>query len=609
MSKFLEDMFIDVRKKVTKDVGLDSLVEMVEDTVDQFAQLNEVIKKEFIEETKNIDIKTLMSMIEEAAIDTGQQVNEEAPVALNPQTDEEAVEMILKMIPNIEVSEIGWSDVRTPDGSDEIKGPQRKLLEGYLSNIQGADFAGKIRSVSQFYTNGVTMVESQAGNERAKRISQAISYLVFYKTLTKVITNFNASSAGFSFESFLAALVNGFQIPANTGTIANYVDRATGEEIPVSLKLYKEGNLEVGGSYTDLVRDLVDPKYPGSINGAMRYVVCTKDITDGEGLEQEGQIDFYQFDFSLDNVFDIISVSKPKSQQCIMLPKEIVSALKAGRVDGVSMADRLPGEQNLPSDEDLENQFIKHFDTILQAKGIALSQQQTKDILQGLNYSKKDDLFVDYTAKLGDEVVNKGVVRGRSSLNKAVVRSVLDGLPWLPMRTESGVKIGEYQLANIVVAANNLVIKGQSKKRQADERSQEIRRMVGAGEFMSPEESAREYKTMGRRQKRVALLNSWGYLTTGHFSLNQTQATNPGAPTNTIAVGSIKVGRNEVAKVVNEIKDILNDEVMEIFKSLKILSDSLNTYFAGGLTDDTLANQSVDNANNISSKEILQSDK
>ena len=609
MSKFLEDMFIDVRKKVTKDVGLDSLVEMVEDTVDQFAQLNEVIKKEFIEETKNIDIKTLMSMIEEAAIDTGQQVNEEAPVALNPQTDEEAVEMILKMIPNIEVSEIGWSDVRTPDGSDEIKGPQRKLLEGYLSNIQGADFAGKIRSVSQFYTNGVTMVESQAGNERAKRISQAISYLVFYKTLTKVITNFNASSAGFSFESFLAALVNGFQIPANTGTIADYVDRATGEEIPVSLKLYKEGNLEVGGSYTDLVRDLVDPKYPGSINGAMRYVVCTKDITDGEGLEQEGQIDFYQFDFSLDNVFDIISVSKPKSQQCIMLPKEIVSALKAGCVDGVSMADRLPGEQNLPSDEDLENQFIKHFDTILQAKGIALSQQQTKDILQGLNYSKKDDLFVDYTAKLGDEVVNKGVVRGRSSLNKAVVRSVLDGLPWLPMRTESGVKIGEYQLANIVVAANNLVIKGQSKKRQADERSQEIRRMVGAGEFLSPEESAREYKTMGRRQKRVALLNSWGYLTTGHFSLNQTQATNPGAPTNTIAVGSIKVGRNEVAKVVNEIKDILNDEVMEIFKSLKILSDSLNTYFAGGLTDDTLANQSVYNANNISSKEILQSDK
>ena len=32
-------------------------------------------------------------------------------------------------------------------------------------------------------------------------------------------------------------------------------------------------------------------------------------------LEQEGQIDFYQFDFSLGNVLDIIAVSKPKSQQ------------------------------------------------------------------------------------------------------------------------------------------------------------------------------------------------------------------------------------------------------------------------------------------------------
>jgi hypothetical protein len=430
---------------------------------------------------------------------------------------------------------------------------------------------------------------------------------MFYKTLTKVITNFNASSAGFSFESFLAALVNGFQIPANTGTIADYVDRASGEEIPVSLKLYKEGNLEVGGSYTDLVRDLVDPKYPNSIGGAMRYVVCTKTLS-GEDLEQEGQIDFYQFDFSLDNVLDIIAVSKPKSQQCIMLPKEIVSALQGGRVDGVSMADRLPSEQNLPSDEELEKQFIAYLNEILKAKGVALSQMQAEEVLQGLEYGKKDELFLDWAPKMGDEVVNKGVVRGRSSLNKELVRKILDDLEWLPIRTEAGAKVGEYQLANIVVAANNAVIRGQSKKRQADERAAEIKRMVGAGEFLSPEESARAYKQMGSRQKRVALLNSWGYLTTGHFSLNQNQATNQGAPTNTIAIGSIKVGRDEVAKVVNNIREILNEEVMEIFKSLKILSDSLNTFFAGGLSDDSLANASIENADNISSKEILKTD-
>ncbi len=575
------------------------------------SELSDILKEEYIKETQRLDLGLLLGMIEEAVDEALlQPVEEDEAPNISTASDEETIEMILKMIPNIEVSEIGWSDVKTPGDGDagEIKGPQRKLLEGYLNNIQGSDFAEKIRSVSQFYSNGVGMVEQQAGNDRTKRIAQAISYLVFYKTLTKVITNFNASSAGFSFESFLAALVNGFQIPANTGTIADYVDRASGEEIPVSLKLYKEGNLEVGGSYTDLVRDLVDPKYPGSIDGAMRYVVCTKTLT-GDDLEQEGQIDFYQFDFSLNNVLDIIAASKPKSQQCIMLPKQIVSALQAGRVDGVSMSDQLPSEQNLPSDEELEKQFIAYLNEILEIKGVSLSQMQAEAVLQGLDYGKNDDLFLDWSPKLGDEAVNKGVVRGRSALNKELVRKILNDFEWLPMRTETGQKVGEYQLASMIVAANNAVIKGQSKKRQADERAKEIKRMVADGEFLGPEESARAYKQMGPRQKRIALLNSWGYLTTGHFSLNQRQAVNQGPPTNTIAVGTIRVGRQEVKNVVDNIRDILNDEVTEIFKSLKILSDSLNTFFAGGLADDSLASASIDNANNISSKEILQTDK
>jgi len=587
MANYIEDMFINVTESKTKEA----------------TAINEVVEEVFLEEIGNLDINTLVSMIEEVMASPSR-IDEEIP-PLAGASDEEAVEMILKMIPNIEVSEIGWSDVRTPDDSTEIKGPQRKLLEDYLRNIKGSDFAEKISSVSQFYTNGVGMVEQQAGPDRTKRIAQAISYLVFYKTLTKVITNFNASSAGFSFESFLAALVNGFQIPANTGTIADYVDRSSGTEVPVSLKLYKEGNLEVGGSYTDLVRDLADPKYPGSIGGAMRYVVCTKSLT-GEDLEQQGQIDFYQFDFTLDNVMDIIAISKPKSQQCIMLPKQIVSELKGGRVDGVSMADRLPSEQNLPSDEELEKQFIAYLSAILKEKGVELSQLQSEELLQNIDYAKKDDNFVDYVISLDGQQTNRGVVRGRSSLDKKKIRTTLNDFEWLPFRTESGVKIGEYQLSNIVVAANNAVIKNQSKKRQADERAREIKRMVAEGEFLSPEESAREYKTLGARQKRVALLNSWGYLTTGHFSLNQKQAVNPGAPTNTIDIGSIMVGKQMVAKVVDDIRGILNDEVAEIFQSLKVLSDSLNSYFAGGLVNDSLANTSVESANNISSKEILK---
>ena len=577
------------------------------------SDLSQILKEEYIKEISKQNIASLIAIIEEAideAENAPASVAEEVePPPDLPQDERGVMEMVLKMIPEIEVSEIGWSDVRTPENAEEIKGPQRQLLEDYLKNIQGSDFAEKISSVSKFYDNGANMIEQSSGSDRTKRIVQAISYLVFYKTLTKVITNFNASSAGFSFESFLAALVNGYQIPANTGTIADYIDRATGKEIPVSLKLYKEGNLEVGGSYKDLVNDLVDPKYPGSIGGAMRYVVCTKTL-EGEDLDQTGKIDFYQFDFSLDNVMDIISVSKPKSKQCIMLPREIVSALKSGRVDGVDMSNTLPGAANLPSDEELEKRFVKHLNDILTANNIALSQQQAEQFLQAMNYGKNDDLFQDFMPTLGDEKVNKGVVRGRSKLDKNYVKNITKDFEWYPSLTKGeGVKLRSDDLATAASKANRRVMDELTQTRLKDERSNEIRRMVKEGEFLSPEESAREYRMLGQRQKRVALRNTWGYLTIGHFSLNQRQAVNQAEPTNTINIGSIMIGREMVAKVVQDLREILNDEVTEIFQSLKILSDSLNQFFAGGLENDALAKTSVDNANNISSKEILKKDK
>ena len=63
-----------------------------------------------------------------------------------------------------------------------------------------------------------------------------------------------------------------------------------------------------------------------------------------------------------------------------------------------------------------------------------------------------------------------------------------------------------------------------------------------------------------------------------------------------------------VGEVLKSIRELLNTEIYEIFQSLKILSDSLNLYFAGGLENNTLAKAATTNANNIGSKEILQSD-
>ena len=194
------------------------------------------------------------------------------------------------MIPDIPISEIGWSDVSTDEDGEQILGPQRALLQQYLDNIGSADdtFEGQIKSLQKFYgPQGPANIMANAKNN-TDAITKLISYLVFYKTLTKVVTNFNASSAGFTFEAFLATLLHGEQIKANTGTIADF---RTGDNIPVSLKLYAEKTLKVGGSFRDLVRDLREPKFdhPADGGAGMRYVVCTKDIK-GEGLQQRAEV-------------------------------------------------------------------------------------------------------------------------------------------------------------------------------------------------------------------------------------------------------------------------------------------------------------------------------
>ena len=102
--------------------------------------------------------------------------------------------------------------------------------------------------------------------------------------------------------------------------------------------------------------------------------------------------------------------------------------------------------------------------------------------------------------------------------------------------------------------------------------------------------------------KKVALLNSWGYLRGQQFHLGKAHATNQTAPVHAIYQGEIQIGSGAVIKMLTDIKDLLNEEVFQIFESLKNLSDHLNTYFSGGLADDPQADAAITAAGTVGSK-------
>ena len=659
------------------------------------SELRDILREEYIRQINQLDLKKLLEMVEDVMSQPITIAEQEAPT-IDGASEQETLDMVLKMIPNIEVSEIGWSDVSTveKDGKEQVvSGPQRALLENYLNNIAGSTFQERIDNVSMFYADGAGIIGQGKDQTRAGRLTQAISYLVFYKTLTKVITNFNASSAGFSFESFLSALVEGQQIQTGNKTIADYTDNLSGEEIPVSLKLYREGGLEVGGSYTDLINDLVEPKFQFK---GMRYVVCTKDLT-GQDLEQEGEIKFWQFDFTLDNVMRILMNSKDKSAECIRLPQEVVNVIKAKGAERSDYSNMLglPQKATMPSADEVYNKFfIPKFKANLMAlqknqnrliSYILRSEKEINDFLNQLNWDSNDKLFHDVIITIqhpGEEAPqeeNYGAQRGRAKMNDqelinfatewkdSLVQDTLgnpDKNPPLAALLKSGIrKNGEYTrkmeaaLKGIVLDVSRAVKRanqGQSKVSAQDrknpnyspqkdptagvtsvfraseieaERKEMIRGILDAeGGFLSPAASAQVYDdTKNEAHKKALLKHSLGYLNTMHFSLNQKQATDstpPGAVkydkedetgedvkvqggVSAIYLGEIKVGARYVAEAMAGVRDILNEEILEIFRALKSLSDSLNGFFAGGLQDDSLATTAVNSANNISSKEVL----
>ena len=172
--------------------------------------------EEFLSENNNkksiSTIGDLFSLIEEVyEVEKGRfsRPSKDPISLLREQFLNEKREMVLTLqaIPEIAVSELGWTDV-SGKGDAEVEGPERKRLSQFLENLEGRDFVEKVASLERFYQDPdaamVMMFPEGSAASAAEQIKVALSYMVFFKTLTKVISNFNAASAGFNFEAFLA---------------------------------------------------------------------------------------------------------------------------------------------------------------------------------------------------------------------------------------------------------------------------------------------------------------------------------------------------------------------------------------------------------------------
>lgn len=152
-----------------------------------------------------------------------------------------------------------------------------------------------------------------------------ISSIIILECLKAVITSFNASSAGFVFEGFLSALLQGTQ-EAEVSAKGNLPIQDliafsdSDKPVPISLKLLnKTTNIE--GSYTNLIDGLDEFKQ-------MVYIVARKD---GEAIAIE------KFRFDQNNFIDALSTSARGGttkglnlfQLPNMSPQDSVAKLKA----------------------------------------------------------------------------------------------------------------------------------------------------------------------------------------------------------------------------------------------------------------------------------------
>ena len=567
------------------------------------SELAKILRKEYKkkEKRKPADFSMLMEMVEELYDAIEPEVVGNNIFVIEEQAPK-TKQISVSMIPDIEVSELGWSDLRTPAEQGAPTGrTEREVLQAYLDNIIGPGgismLPEKISQLSSLADNPAQYVNSLQGSDAGpgEKIRTVISFLVFYKTLTKIVANFNASSAGFSFESFLATLLGGEQIPAaGATTIADFTD-ADGEKI--SLKLYAEKSVEVGGSFDALVGDLIR-------DGKMTYLVVTKDLR-GSREKLSGELTFYKFDFTLDNVMEILKDSKAFSARSIILPLEgeetVVGAEAPEKIRANPDEIQKAFKQNLV--QKLQDQELA--DQITSNPHFIYGTDEMKDLATGEGSLRRYIKGARPTARkraMEQELRSVPLLADVEDL-QPVMTAIYDSLQTVLQDIEARRTQRKAQVATIVPSfAGYELPRKKDKKEDREDKADNIKNAAVR--------SAKIYGGLDEENKKRALLKTNGYLNDLQFALSKTEviklAASQAAATKTSPVtGKLAVGMSSLQVMLASCIDALNTDIFSIFSDLEDLSNSLNSFFAGGLVDvgaGGAAATAIDKANSIEGK-------
>ncbi len=533
--------------------------------------------------------------------------------------EEQGMTLTWDGIPDIPISEIPWSDVKTVEGGADIPGPQRQQLMQFLDDIEGDDLKDKIEGLAKFYEADPTALLEKTKDMNAKeRISAAIGYLTFFKTLTKIIAHFNASSAGFSFEAFLGVLLGGAQIATGEGTIADLTAKVGGKDVPISLKLYTEGQLKVGGSFTDLVNDL--RKYE-----IMQYVAVTKDLNDEN---TEGTLTFYRFNFTLDNIANILIESGLHNPDLIKLPKAFIDNPEGFADIEIPAPPKTEEVVKLYRDRVAELGANFPDDVVKRAVKLVGLPEDTSQLQQPKRFGRDNLMPIKVDTKLHlKKPINIALKMGLLAEEPPPFPTTTSKKPAAVAAREEWIQaygdpiMTAVKIYNEVVgAAYNDVVELTNANIKA--RQELIKRGGGVYNRVSgpagAQDSVVKYNTLSPQLKKKALLLSHGYVNTDKFDITQARVLTiqkaavpypvfPAGQTE-VKLGSIEVGQEQVVTLMKKVSEIIGTSVFEIFQDLKTLTTSIQAYFGNGLQDDKQAASAIEASNSIGTKTAALTD-